>query len=77
MSQGATGAVEDGGGGNEDPHAIFTTHNNHFVHNTYHVANLTHPNDGYTYDWFAWNDGWPSWSEWQGFGNDTTGSFGL
>jgi prepilin-type N-terminal cleavage/methylation domain-containing protein len=72
MSQGATGAVEDG----EGP-MVFTTFNNHFIGNTYHVINLTHPNDGYTYNWFAWNDGWPSWSSWKGYGNDTTGSFGL
>jgi len=72
MSQGGTGAAQDGEG-----NGIYTTRNNRFVNNAYHVGNpATHPNDGYAFDWFAWNNNWRSWTEWQGCGNDTTGSFG-
>lgn len=72
MGQGATGGAEDGAGS-----AIFISRNNKWIGNVYHVSNLTHPNDGHAYGWFAWNDQWPDWSGWKGYGNDTTGNFGL
>lgn len=72
MSQGATGAVQDGAGS-----AIFNSRNVVFSDNTYIVSSFTHPNDGYTYNWFAWMDDWHDWASWQGFGNDIGGSFGL
>lgn len=70
MSQGATGAVQDGAGT-----AVFTSRNVKFEGNTYHVSRTDHPNDGYAHGWFAWNDGWPSWASWQGYGLDADGSF--
>jgi parallel beta-helix repeat protein len=69
LSQGATGAVEDGAGP-----GVFTSQNNQFVNNTYSTA-ASHPNDGYTYGWFAWKDSWGGWSFWQGSGNDVTGHY--
>ena len=79
MSQGSTGGVVDGSGagGSEGNDAVFQNLNNHFVNNTYHVSSISHPNDGYSHGWFAWMDGYPNWSQWQGYGNDTSGSFGL
>lgn len=72
MSQGATGAFQDG-----DGPWIYTTRNNHFQNNIYHVSDPNpHPGDGYSWNWFAWTDTFRSWAEWQGYGNDTTGSFG-
>lgn len=29
-----------------------------------------------SWHWFAWAETFRSWAEWQGYGNDTTGSFG-
>jgi parallel beta-helix repeat protein len=76
MSQGATGAAQDSSNGD---YRIFDSWNNHFVNNTYHVSSLTHPNDGYTYGWLAWkaNLFWPTWAQWQGYGNDAGGTFGV
>lgn len=72
MNIGGTGVVQDGRGS-----VVFTGSNIQFTGNHYHVANpSTHPNDGHAYGWLAWNDGWPSWSQWQGYGLDTTGTFG-
>jgi parallel beta-helix repeat protein len=60
MSQGATGAYQDG-----DGNGIFTDQHNVFRDNHYCVASETHPNDGYTYDWFGWMNGWLDFSGWQ------------
>jgi parallel beta-helix repeat protein len=70
MSQGTTGAFQDGAGA-----GIFTTQNNTFQDNHYCVALAAHPSDGYTFNWFAWADGWPGFSRWQGYGLDTHGTF--
>ena len=53
MTQGATGAYEDGAG-----NGIFTDQNNVFRNNHYCVSSATHPNDGYASGWFAWGNGW-------------------
>ena len=72
MSIGGTGAAQDGAG-----NGVFTSQNVRFVGNTYYVSDTTsHPNDGHAYGWFTWMNGWPDWAEWQGYGNDTSGSFG-
>lgn len=72
MAIGGTGVVQDGRGS-----TVFTGSNLHFTGNTYHVSNpSTHPSDGHAFGWFAWNDTWPSFAQWQGFGHDTSGSFG-
>ena len=60
MTQGATGAYQDGAG-----NGIFTTQNNVFRNNHYCVASAAHPNDGYAPGWFAWMNAWPDFSEWQ------------
>lgn len=70
MTQGATGAWEDGEGDQ-----VFNSNNNHFTGNSYCVSSDTQRNDGYTYGWFGWLDGWPSFSSWQGYGNDTRGTY--
>jgi len=70
MTQGATGAVQDGAGD-----GIFTTQNNHFVANVY-IVNASCCTDGYSYGWLAWADDWRTWAQWQGEGNDLAGSFG-
>lgn len=69
MDQGATGAVQDGAG-----NAVFTSRNVKFVNNTYKVKS-THPNDGRTSGWFAWMNSWPNWTQWQGYGHDSVGSY--
>jgi parallel beta-helix repeat protein len=72
MSTGATGAVQDGEG-----EAIFASRNVQFIGNTYHIGStVSHPDDGHTYDWFAWRDDWFNWPQWQAYGNDTNGRFG-
>jgi parallel beta-helix repeat protein len=50
----------------DDPSIYWTSKNNHFEHNVYHVSNVT---GRY---WF-WNGGLRTWSEWQGAGQDTSG----
>jgi parallel beta-helix repeat protein len=70
MHIGGTGGVQDGSGS-----GIFTSQNNHWTGNQYHVPG-THPNDGHAYGWLAWNNSWPSWASWQGYGNDLTGTLG-
>jgi parallel beta-helix repeat protein len=60
MSQGATGAYQDGAG-----NGIFTRQNDIFSNNHYCVASITHPHDGYAYGWFAWMNGWLDFSMWQ------------
>lgn len=60
MTQGATGAYQDGAG-----MAIFTRYNNIFLNNYYCVPSANHPNDGYSYGWFAWMNDWLDFSTWQ------------
>lgn len=70
MSQGATGAYQDGAA-----NGIFSTWNNRFADNNYCVASATHPDDGYAPDWFAWVDDWLDFSTWQFFWLETGGTF--
>jgi len=46
----------------------FTSRNNRFVHNTYHLPNQT----GY---WFTWMDGARTKANWLAYGQDTTGTY--
>jgi hypothetical protein len=62
MTTGHTGAVQDVG-----DTSIFTTRNNRFVHNTYHLGTQS------TY--FAWMNGWLTAAQWVAYGQDATGTF--
>ena len=70
MTQGATGAYQDGAGDD-----IFTKYNNVFRNNYYCVPSATPPNDGYTYGWFAWMNDWPGFSTWQIYLRQHAGTF--
>jgi parallel beta-helix repeat protein len=70
MSQGATGAMQDG-----TNNSIFTSWNIKWTNNHYCVASADHPDDGYMYGWFAWMNRNISWSEWQRYGLDKGGTF--
>ena len=70
MTQGATGAYQDGEG-----NGIFTSRNNVFSNNHYCVASAMHPNDGYTFDWFGWMNGWLDFSGWQITWREAAGTF--
>ena len=70
MTQGATGAYQDGAG-----NGIFTNQNNVFRANHYCVASDIHPNDGYTFGWFAWLDDWQDFSAWQISWLEAAGTF--
>jgi parallel beta-helix repeat protein len=70
MTQGATGAYQDGAG-----NAIFTSRNNVFRDNYYCVASAIHPRDGYTFDWFGWMNGWLDFSSWEITWLETAGTF--
>jgi hypothetical protein len=70
MSQGMTGEMQDG-----TDNSIFTSRDNRWVNNHYCVTSLVHPNDGYAYNWFAWMNHNVSWSAWQGYGLDKSGTF--
>jgi parallel beta-helix repeat protein len=72
MTQGSTGAYEDGAG-----NGIFTTQNNLFRNNHYCVASAAHPSDGYSYGWFAWIDGWQDVPPWQIPPLETGGTFAI
>ena len=72
MTQGATGAYQDGAG-----NGIFTNQNNVFRNNHYCVASAIHPNDGYTFGWFAWLNGWLDFSTWQILWREHGGTFTL
>jgi len=72
MSQGATGAYQDGAG-----NAIFTTQNNIFYNNHYCVVSASHPNDGYSYGWFVWINGWSDFFTWQIEWLETAGTFAV
>jgi parallel beta-helix repeat protein len=60
MTQGATGAYQDGAGD-----GIFTSQHNVFRDNHYCVASDIPPRDGYTFGWFGWMNTWLDFSEWQ------------
>jgi parallel beta-helix repeat protein len=62
LGPGGAGLSDDTG----DP-AVFASRNNRFVHNTYHQGTRPRP--------FYWK-GERTWGEWQGAGQDLTGSFG-
>jgi parallel beta-helix repeat protein len=68
MSQGATGAYQDGAG-----NGIFTTQNNHFTNNHYCVAPGTGPDDSPA--WLARMNSYVTWAQWQRSGLDTGGTF--
>jgi parallel beta-helix repeat protein len=70
MTQGATGAYQDGEG-----NGIFTNQNNVFRNNHYCAASAIHPNDGYTFGWFAWMNNWLDFSGWQTSWLETAGTF--
>jgi parallel beta-helix repeat protein len=73
MSQGATGAFQDGKGTNN---SIFRSWNNLWLNNNYCVASAIHPHDGYMDGgWLAWMNRNLSWSEWQRYGLDEAGTF--
>ena len=72
MSQGTTGEMQDG-----TNDAIFTSWNNRWLDNHYCVIAAIHPNDGYSYGWFAWLDHNVSWLAWQGYGLDRNGTFNV
>ncbi len=60
MTQGATGAWQDGAG-----NGIFTNQNNVFRDNYYCVPSAIPPLDRYTFGWFGWMNGWLDFSTWQ------------
>ena len=65
-----TGAWQDGEGN------LVFSNGNTWQGNNYCVSQATHPNDGYTYGWFGWLNGWTdSLSTWQGYGHDSSGTF--
>jgi parallel beta-helix repeat protein len=70
MSQGATGAYQDGEG-----NGIFTSQNNIFRDNNYCVVSAIPPIDGYTFGWFGWMNGWQDFSLWQITWRETAGTF--
>jgi hypothetical protein len=70
MSQGTTGAMQDGAG-----NSLFTSWNNRWMNNHYCVASVNHPDDGYMTGWFAWADVNLSWPQWQRHGLDKSGTF--
>lgn len=70
MSQGATGAYQDGAG-----NGIFTTQNNIFRNNYYCVTSAIHPDDGHANGWFAWMNGWPGFYMRQVGSLETGGTF--
>jgi parallel beta-helix repeat protein len=70
MTQGATGAYQDGAGD-----GIFTTQHNVFRDNHYCVSSAAHPNDGYSFGWLAWLNTWPDFSTWQITWLETGGTF--
>jgi len=70
MTQGAIGAFQDGEG-----NGIFTSQNNIFRGNHYCVVSDPPPNDGYTYGWFGWMNGWLDFSGWQTTWLEKAGTF--
>jgi len=72
MAEGATGAFQDGAG-----NGIFTNQNNIFRNNHYCVTSIIHPNDGHTFGWFAWLNGWLDFSTWQTYWLENAGTFAV
>ena len=70
MTQGATGAYQDGAG-----NTVFTKWNNVFRNNHYCVSSVNHPSDGYANGWFAWLNNWPDFSSWQRIWLRAAGTF--
>jgi hypothetical protein len=70
MTEGATGAYQDGAG-----NGIFTNQNNVFRNNHYCVTSVIHPNDGHTFGWFAWMNGWLDFAMWQTSWLENDGTF--
>ena len=71
MTQGATGAYQDGAGD-----GLFAKQDgNVFQNNHYCVPSVAHPNDGYTYGWFAWMNDWLDFSSWQITWLEAAGTF--
>ena len=70
MTEGATGAYQDGAG-----NGIFTNQNNVFRNNNYCVTSVIHPNDGHTFGWFAWMNGWLDFAVWQTSWLENDGTF--
>jgi len=70
MSQGMTGEVQDG-----TNNSMFMSWNNHWLNNHYCVVSAVHPADGYAYGWFGWMNHYRSWSAWQAYGLDKSGTF--
>ena len=70
MTQGATGAWQDGEG-----NGIFTSQNNVFRDNHFCVVSAIPPIDGYTFGWFGWMNGWLDFSTWQITWLETAGTF--
>jgi len=64
MDMGQTGAVQD-----VSSNEIFTSRNNRFTNNTYHISSLDRR-------WFAWmNTSGRTIGEWKAYGNDVDGTF--
>ncbi|HEX6536610.1 MAG TPA: lectin [Gemmatimonadaceae bacterium] len=61
-SGGRSGIAQDIGN-----NAVFTSWNNHFHHNTYYIGGNSHP--------FEWMNQQIGKSQWQGYGQDTDGTF--
>jgi parallel beta-helix repeat protein len=70
MTQGATGAYQDGAG-----NGIFTSRNNVFRNNHYCVASVIPPNDRYTFDWFGWMNDWLDFNTWQITWDQSAGTY--
>jgi parallel beta-helix repeat protein len=70
MTQGATGAWQDGEG-----NGIFASQNVVFQNNHYCVASVSHPKDGYTFGWFGWMNTWLDFSAWQVIWLEKSGTF--
>jgi parallel beta-helix repeat protein len=65
-----TGAWQDGEGN------LVFSNGNSWQGNNYCVSQAPHPNDGYTYGWFGWLNGWTdSFSAWKGYAGDAKGTF--
>ena len=71
MATGATGAYQDGSGD-----ATFTSLNNTFHGNVYCVVSSSHPSDASGFgNWLQWMNTGQTWSSWQGYNLDTTGTY--
>lgn len=62
MNRGSTGLVQDIG-----DNSYFTSRNNRFTNNTYHLGTNASP--------FAWMNQWLNESQWRSYGQDVTGTF--